>query len=62
MKVVSGSATLMLLVLVGLVFGAFSEGYDRLSIAHLLRNFPFAEVTGFTPVIVFGLLGALGNL
>jgi len=61
-KVVRGSATLILLVLVGVVFGAFSEGYDRLSIAHLLRNFPFAEVTGFTPVIVFGLLGALGVL
>lgn len=60
--VIRGSNTLMLLMLVGVVFGAFSEGYDRLGMAHLLRNYPFSETVSFSPVVVFGVLGAIGIL
>ena len=61
-RVVRGSATLMLLMVVGIVFGAFGEGYDRLSAAHLLRNFNFEASTGAAPVVVFGIPGAAGIL
>ncbi len=56
------SPTLLLLVLVGVVIGTFSEGYDRLSTAHLLRSFEFPRPFGFEPVVVFGAAGATGSL
>ena len=58
--VIRGSNMLMLLMLVGVVFGAFSEGYDRLGMAHLLRNYPFSEIVALRPVVVFGVLAAIG--
>lgn len=60
--VIRGSSTLILLMVVGVVFGAFSEGYDRLSSAHLLRDFPFESVTGIPIVVTFGVMTALGIL
>lgn len=56
------SPTLLLLVVVGVVVGAFSEGYDRLSAAHLLRNFAFPRPFGFEPVVLFGAMAATSNL
>ncbi len=61
-SVIRRSQTLMLLMLVGVVFGTFSEGYDRLAAAHLLRGFSFEVSTGLTPVIAFGLMTAAGVL
>ena len=60
--VIRGSAALMLLVAVGVVFGAFSEGYDRLSAAHLLRNLDLEAASGIRPVDAFGAMTALGIL
>ena len=56
------SPTLLLLILVGIVIGAYSEGYDRLSTAHLLRNFSFPAPFGVEPVVVFGCMAAIANL
>jgi DHA3 family tetracycline resistance protein-like MFS transporter len=60
--VIKASTTLMLLMLVGIVFGTFSEGYDRLGAAHLLRDFAFVESTGFSVVVIFGAMAAAGTL
>lgn len=59
---IRSSPTLLLLLLVGVVIGTFSEGYDRLSTAHLLRSFEFPRPFGFEPVVIFGALGIVGNL
>ena len=61
-KTIRGSSTLVLLMVVGVVFGTFSEGYDRLSTAHLLRSFEFPEPWGLAPVVLFGVFVAVGNL
>lgn len=61
-KTIRGSATLILLMIVGVVFGTFSEGYDRLSTAHLLRSFEFPAPFGLAPVVLFGVFAAVGNL
>ncbi len=61
-NVVRHSSTLLLLMVVGIVFGTFSEGYDRMSTAHLLRNFQFESVVGLAPVVVFGMMTAVGIL
>lgn len=45
-----------------LLYGAFSEGYDRLWIAHLVDNFSFPALGHFQPVIWFGIISAGSRL
>jgi DHA3 family tetracycline resistance protein-like MFS transporter len=57
----------ILLTLLGItaVFGLFSEGYDRLWTAHLLRDFRVPALGPFQPVVWFGVISggsALLNL
>jgi DHA3 family tetracycline resistance protein-like MFS transporter len=56
--VVRGSPILLMLLTVGLVFGAYSEGYDRLWEAHFLTTFTLPVVGNLDPVVWFGLFGA----
>lgn len=44
------------------IFGAFSEGFDRLWTPHLLDNFTFPTVGGLEPVVWFGIIRACGIL
>lgn len=57
MGMIRRQPVLQSILLIGLFFGLYSEGYDRLSPAHLLQNFTLPY---FQPVIWFGLL-ALGT-
>jgi len=41
-------------ILVGLVFGAFTEGFDRLSVAHLIRDVGIPHVGGLGPQVWLG--------
>jgi DHA3 family tetracycline resistance protein-like MFS transporter len=65
-KVVRGRPVVWMLILVGIVFGAFSEGIDRLGEAHFLSTFdlptwpPF--VVNLQPVAWIGLIDAVGML
>ncbi|MHB0874930.1 MAG: MFS transporter [Anaerolineae bacterium] len=43
---------------IGLVFGAFSEGFDRLSEAHFLLDIGFPAWANLTPVVWLGILSA----
>jgi DHA3 family tetracycline resistance protein-like MFS transporter len=61
-RTVRGNRVLLMLLAVGVVFGAFSEGYDRLSSAHVLRSFDFPEWWDLQPVVWFGAVAALGSL
>lgn len=47
---------------VGFFFGLYSEGYDRLSQAHMLERFDFPELGGLPLVGWFGLLTAAGMI
>ncbi len=51
-KTVRGSTMLITIIAVGFVFGAFSEGYDRLNEFHWLQNIGIPE--GFTPMLWLG--------
>jgi DHA3 family tetracycline resistance protein-like MFS transporter len=62
LRTIRGSPTLVLLVIVGVVIGTFSEGYDRLSVAHMLRNFEFPRPLGLEPVVLLGAMAAASNL
>jgi MFS transporter, DHA3 family, tetracycline resistance protein len=54
---VRGRPVLVTLLAVSLVFGAWSEGYDRLSTPHLLTNF---TLPGLPDVMLFGLIDIVG--
>jgi hypothetical protein len=56
--VARGQPVVFMFLIVGVVFGAFSEGFDRLWEAHFLQSIGLPEVFGFTPVIWIGILNA----
>jgi len=46
---------------IGLFFGLYSEGFDRLGDAHLLRSFTLPDFHGLPPVAWLGILGLIGR-
>ncbi len=60
LKVVRSSRWVLTILLIGAVFGAFSEGYDRLWEARFLKGFTFPELWGLNPVGWFALFGLVG--
>lgn len=56
-QTVRGSRLLFTIIAVGFVFGAFSEGYDRLNEFHWLQNIGIPE--GFTPIVWLGGISVL---
>lgn len=55
-RMVRGSALLLVILGVAPVFGAFTEGFDRLWEAHFLRDLPFPQAGHLTPVVWFGII------
>lgn len=51
---VRGRPALMSIMAIGLFYGLYSEGWDRLWQAHLLRNVGFPVIAGLQPVAWFG--------
>ena len=45
---------LLTILAIGAVFGAFSEGYDRLSTAHMVENFAFPDLLALQPIAWLG--------
>ncbi|MCB9450504.1 MAG: MFS transporter [Anaerolineaceae bacterium] len=58
LRLVRGRRALLAIMGIGLFFGLYSEGYDRLWTAHLLQNFTFPTLGGWQPVVWFGLMNA----
>ena len=57
-RVVRRSSVLITILFVGLFYGLYSEGFDRLSTAHLLADFTFPTLGQLKPVVWFGLFAA----
>lgn len=62
LTVVRSQPVLLTLVIVELVVGAASEGFDRLRDAHLLAGFTFPPLPGLDQVAWFGIINVLGAL
>lgn len=63
LKLIRRRQILLLIVLVSLAVGLFSEGWDRLWTAHLLTNFGLSDPsTGFETLILFGIIGSVSSL
>jgi MFS transporter, DHA3 family, tetracycline resistance protein len=54
--------TLWTIFAIGLFYGLYSEGYDRLWTKHLLENIGLPENIALTPIAWFGLINVVGML
>ena len=61
-RVVKGRPVLITILLIALFYGLYSEGFDRLSTAHLLMNFSFPTLGQLKPVVWFGVISVVGRL
>jgi len=62
LRTVRTRPALITILWIGLIFGLFSEGYDRLWTKHLIDNFAGGFPFGLQPVVWIGGLRALGML
>ena len=53
---------LLTILVIAIIQGAFSEGYDRLWTPHLLNDITLPALGPFQPVVWFGLIAAAGTL
>ncbi len=53
---------LITILVIEAIFGAFSEGYDRLWTPHLLQNFVIPKLDGLPPIAWFGIISATSSL
>jgi DHA3 family tetracycline resistance protein-like MFS transporter len=61
-RVVRRSTVLITILCIGLFYGLYSEGFDRLSTAHLLADFTFPSLGQLQPVVWFGIFSAAETL
>ena len=59
---VRGRPALLTILTIGLIYGLYSEGYDRLWTKHILDQFTFPMADRFQPVFWFGLIRAVGMI
>ncbi|MYD11545.1 MAG: MFS transporter [Chloroflexi bacterium] len=56
---IRGGRVLMLIMLATIIHGAFSEGFDRLSVAHILANFNLPPLGQINEIAWFGIISAV---
>jgi DHA3 family tetracycline resistance protein-like MFS transporter len=59
-KTVRGRPDLTAILLIGLFYGLYSEGFDRLWTKHLLDSFSFPRLLELSTVTWFGIIDAVG--
>lgn len=60
LRLVRGRGILLIFLMIALVGGLYSEGFDRLWQVHLLRNFTLPGLGVLSPVVWFGVIGIIG--
>ena len=58
-SVIRAGQILILIMLATVIHGAFSEGFDRLSIAHILENFSLPPLGPINEIAWFGIISAV---
>jgi DHA3 family tetracycline resistance protein-like MFS transporter len=61
-RVVRGRPVLMTILAIGLFYGLYSEGLDRLWTKHFLDNFTFPALGNFEPVVWIGAISIISGL
>ncbi len=62
LQMINRRPILYTILFIGLFYGLYSEGYDRLWTKHLLDNFALPALPGLKPVAWFGIINAVGLL
>lgn len=62
LKLVRFNPVLMTIVITGLIYGMFSEGFDRLWTPFMLESFQFPTILSLKPVSWFGILAMVANV
>jgi DHA3 family tetracycline resistance protein-like MFS transporter len=62
LKLIKVSPVLLTIVITGMIFGMFSEGFDRLWTPFMIDNFVFPTIWNLKPVIWFGILAMVANV
>lgn len=58
---VKQNSVLMIVILTGLIFGMFSEGFDRLWTPYMIESFVFPDLWGLKSVTWFGIFAMVAN-
>jgi DHA3 family tetracycline resistance protein-like MFS transporter len=61
LRLVRGRRILLAILGIGLFYGLYSEGLDRLNTKHLLESFTLPEMGGLQPVVWIGAIGLIGQ-
>lgn len=62
LRLVKVNPVLLIVVITGLIFGMFSEGFDRLWTPFMLNNFTFPTIWNLKPITWFGILAMVSNI
>jgi DHA3 family tetracycline resistance protein-like MFS transporter len=62
LKTMKRRPALITILTIGLFFGLYSEGFDRLWTKHILETFAFPTIGNFQPVVWIGLMRGVGML
>jgi DHA3 family tetracycline resistance protein-like MFS transporter len=62
LQVVRVRSILIVILLIALFYGLYSEGFDRLWTAHFLANFTFPPIGHLKPIVWFGIITDIGML
>jgi len=62
LKLIRESKVLLFVILTGMIFGMFSEGFDRLWTPYMLNSFVFPTIWNLKPVVWFGIISMVATL
>jgi MFS family permease len=62
LSAIRGRQVLMTFVVVEVIYGISSEGWDRLWTAHLLQEFSLPSLGDLQPIVWFGIISAVGSI
>jgi len=55
-RLVRRNEVFLIVIITGVLFGAFSEGFDRLWTPYMIENFTFPSIGNLKPVVWFGII------
>lgn len=62
LRLIRESKVLLFVILTGMIFGMFSEGFDRLWTPYMLNSFVFPTIWDLKPVVWFGIISMVATL
>jgi DHA3 family tetracycline resistance protein-like MFS transporter len=58
-KLARKSGVILVIIITGVIFGVFSEGFDRLWTPYMIQSFVFPAIGGIKPVVWFGIISMI---